>query len=105
MAASTQGQNLERAAELMNDLPALWTHPGTTDQQREQLVSELLAQAQVRGKELVAVEPKARYQPLFGYIAARGVRKCRGDWIRTSGPLHPMQVRYQAAPLPDPSVG
>ena len=25
----------------------------------------------------------------------------RGDWIRTSGPLHPMQVRYQAAPLPD----
>ncbi len=29
----------------------------------------------------------------------------RGDWIRTSGPLHPMQVRYQAAPLPDPSVG
>ncbi len=27
----------------------------------------------------------------------------RGDWIRTSGPLHPMQVRYQAAPLPDPA--
>ena len=28
-------------------------------------------------------------------------KKNRGDWIRTSGPLHPMQVRYQAAPLPD----
>ena len=27
--------------------------------------------------------------------------KSRGDWIRTSDPLHPMQVRYQAAPLPD----
>ncbi len=25
----------------------------------------------------------------------------RGDWIRTSGPLHPMQVRYQAAPHPE----
>ena len=25
----------------------------------------------------------------------------RGDWIRTSDPLHPMQVRYQAAPLPE----
>ncbi len=22
---------------------------------------------------------------------------CRDDWIRTSDPLHPMQVRYQAA--------
>ena len=28
----------------------------------------------------------------------------RGDRIRTCDPLHPMQVRYQAALLPDPSV-
>ena len=30
---------------------------------------------------------------------------CRGcsrvDWIRTSDPLHPIQVRYRAAPLPE----
>ncbi len=25
----------------------------------------------------------------------------RGDWIRTSDPLLPKQMRYQAAPLPD----
>ena len=25
----------------------------------------------------------------------------RDDWIRTSGPLHPMQVRYRAAPHPE----
>ena len=25
----------------------------------------------------------------------------RSDWIRTSDPLHPMQVRYQAAPRSD----
>ena len=25
----------------------------------------------------------------------------RGDWIRTSDPLRPRQVRYQAAPRPD----
>ena len=24
----------------------------------------------------------------------------RVDWIRTSDPLHPIQVRYRAAPLP-----
>ncbi len=27
----------------------------------------------------------------------------RNDWIRTSDPLHPMQVRYQAALHPEPS--
>ena len=26
---------------------------------------------------------------------------CRVDWIRTSDPLHPMQVRYRAAPPPE----
>ena len=25
----------------------------------------------------------------------------RDDWTRTSDPLHPMQVRYRAAPHPD----
>ena len=25
----------------------------------------------------------------------------RGDWIRTNGPLHPMQVRFRTAPHPD----
>ena len=28
-------------------------------------------------------------------------RDGRGDWIRTSDPLRPRQVRYQAAPRPD----
>ena len=28
----------------------------------------------------------------------------RGDWIRTSDPLHPMQVRYRAAPRPEESL-
>ena len=26
---------------------------------------------------------------------------CRVDWIRTSDPLHPMQVRYRAALHPE----
>src|SRR4029453_8001039 len=28
----------------------------------------------------------------------------RGDWIRTSDPLRPRQVRYQAALRPDPAI-
>ena len=27
--------------------------------------------------------------------------RCRVDWIRTSDPLHPIQVRYRAAPPPE----
>ncbi len=38
-----------------------------------------------------ATKPKNKMRRVYG----------RGDWIRTSGPLHPMQVRYQAAPHPE----
>jgi hypothetical protein len=39
--------------------------------------------------------PALRIHPLFeGYHG-------RGDWIRTSDPLLPKQMRYQAAPRPD----
>ncbi len=98
--ASTHVPNLERAAELLKDSPALWAHPGTTDEQREKLVSELLEQAQVRGKEVIAVRPKDVYQLLFGYLVTEGVRRCRGDWIRTSGPLHPMRPLVQKTAIP-----
>ena len=39
--------NLERAATLLNDLPAMWVHPATSDRQRESLVQELLERATV----------------------------------------------------------
>ena len=34
-------------------------------------------------------------------LAERFDKIGRGDWIRTSDPLLPKQVRYQAAPLPE----
>ncbi len=39
--------------------------------------------------------------PRLVFVAGFRPDSGRGDWIRTSGPLHPMQVRYQTAPLPD----
>ncbi len=82
-------------------MPKLWEHPGTSDQQREELVKQLLTEAKVHGTDLVAIEPQPAYRPLFAYIVAKGVSYGRGDWTRTSDPLHPMQVRYQTAPHPD----
>ena len=43
-------------------------------------------------------KPAGRSRPGGGF-ALRNTG--RGDWIRTSDPLYPKQVRYQAAPLPD----
>ena len=82
--------DLSKAAELLSDLPALWVHPGTTDNQREELVKELLTRVEVKGAALVAVEPKGIYRPLFAYALTRGVRNGRGERTRTSDPLHPM---------------
>ena len=63
--------NLERAAQLLNDMPALWSHPGVTDEQREALVREMFEQVRLRGTDLVAIEPKPEYQPLFAYSVWR----------------------------------
>src|SRR5438067_2759128 len=37
-------------------------------------------------------------------VEPRKLKSGRGDWIRTSDPLRPRQVRYQAALRPDPSM-
>lgn len=79
--ASVRLPNLERGAQLLADLPALWSHPGVTDEQREALVREMFEQVRLRGSDLVAIEPKPEYQPLFAYIVTEGVRNCRGEWI------------------------
>ena len=57
--------NLERAARLLEDLPALWLHPGVTHEQREALVRDLFHPITIDGKEFVSIEPQPAYIPLF----------------------------------------
>jgi len=57
--------NLERVAQLLNELPALWSHPGVTNRQREALSQEVFNVVTIEGKSLVALEPKPAYAPLF----------------------------------------
>ena len=47
----------------------------------------------LRNTFLTAANKKSRH-------SVPGFLVCRGDWIRTSDLLHPMQARYQAAPHP-----
>ena len=57
--------NLERAAELLNNLPILWSHSGVTDEQRESFLREVFVQIEIDGKQITAIEPKPTYIPLF----------------------------------------
>jgi len=59
--------NLDRAAELLTDLPALWEHPGVTPLQRRELAREVFDEIRVREGMLVAVRPRPEYAPLFAY--------------------------------------
>jgi hypothetical protein len=59
--------NLDRAAELLMDLPALWQHPGVTPEQRREQAREVFEEVRLREGQLVAVKPKPQYVPLFAY--------------------------------------
>ena len=64
----TEMPNLERAAQLLKELPTLWQHEGVDNKQREALIQEVFNKISLDGKSLVAVEPKPAYSPLFADI-------------------------------------
>ena len=64
------------------------------------LLGEVSQEVRVQGHDLVAVKPKTLYQPLFAYIVTQGVKKCRGEWTRTTDLSVPNAARYQAALRP-----
>ena len=59
--------NLDRTAELLQNLPALWKHPGVTQDQRRELVREVFDEIRILDGKLVAVKPRPEYVPLFAY--------------------------------------
>ena len=65
--SSLKTPDLERAVQLLRDLPALWQHPGVTPEQRRDLVSEVFERIRLREGELSAVQPRPQYAPLFAY--------------------------------------
>ena len=64
--------DLERAAQLLRGLPALWAHPGVEEGQRRDLVREVFEEVRLRGHQITAVRPREQYQPLFAYSVLRG---------------------------------
>ena len=64
---SPETPDLERAAQLVQDLPDMWQHPGVTQGQRRDLVREVFQQIRLREGEMSAVQPRPQYEPLFAY--------------------------------------
>jgi len=63
--------NLDRASGLLQDLPALWNHPGVTAAQQRGLAREVFQEVRLREGGLVAVRPRPKYAPLFAYALWR----------------------------------
>ncbi len=60
--------NLTRAAELLNDMPALLQHPGVEDRQRQEFLQETFQEVLIMGKEIVAIRPTPQCVPHFAYL-------------------------------------
>ena len=82
----TELPNLERSAKLLEDLPVLWSHPGVTHEQREELVREVFHRITIDGKEFMSIEPNAPYAPLFASIVTS---EEFGYWEPNSAPSPP----------------
>ena len=59
--------NLDRAAQLLRDLPVLWQHPGVTPEQRRDVAREVFQELRLKEGRLVSITPRPEYAPLFGY--------------------------------------
>ncbi len=59
--------DMDRAAKLLMEMPALWQHPGVTAEQRRGLAREVFEEIRLREGKLVAVKPRPQYAPLFAY--------------------------------------
>ncbi len=71
--------NLDLAAELSTDPPALCDHPGVTQAQRRELTREVFEEIRVREGKLVAVKPRPDYAPLFAYSIWKENQEVGGD--------------------------
>ncbi len=74
-----------------HDLPALWDHPGVTQQQRRDLAREVFDEIRLRDGKLVAVKPQPEYAPLIAYSIwneGQNVGDERSPWVEQSPPTY-----------------
>lgn len=65
--------DLDRAAELLRDLPALWQHPGVSAKQRRDMAREVFQEIRLREGRMVAVTPNPNYAALLVYSLVHSI--------------------------------
>ena len=66
-------EGLARAAELLQDLPSLWAHPGVTQEQRREFVREAFESIQLDDAGIRAVEPREPYRRVLSAAVEDGM--------------------------------
>ena len=87
--------NIQRAAELLGDIGALFDHPGVADQGRKALAEEVLEVIQIDEHGIRAVLPAEIYRSLIAIAEAGGGGGGAGDGTRTRDLLLGKQTLYQ----------
>jgi len=83
--------NIERAAEILKNMPIMWSHSGVNDEQRESFIQEIFTQITIDGKRITAIEPKSNYAPLFATMV---LNPNYGYWETKSPPSPPANNLY-----------
>ena len=63
--------NLDRAAEILMDLPSLWSHPGVNNEQKKDLLKEVFEDIRLKDRRITSVTPRPVYKPLFASMCIK----------------------------------
>ena len=69
--------------------PALWLHPGVSNEQRQSLIKEVFSKITINGKDFISIEPKPVYAPLFATMLLDKKLGYCGREPPPSPPLYP----------------
>lgn len=70
-----------RAARLLEDIGALWSHPGVAPGRQKEFIDEVFEDIQFDRHGIRVVLPRTEYRPLVALAEASRWGDGRGDWI------------------------
>ena len=73
--------DVRRAASLLQDIGALWSHPGVAPERRKEFIEEVFEEIQFDQYGIRVVLPRNEYKPLVALAEASRGGNGRGDWI------------------------
>ena len=70
-----------RAATLLQDIGALWSHPGVAPERQKEFIDEVFEEIQFDQHGIRVVLPRTEYKPLVALAEVARGGNGRGDWI------------------------